>query len=239
VTPTRIPGRPLPRVLDRHHRRHPVRAVIFDMDGVIADTEPLHLRAMRRFVAPGTLTDAQYEALVGTGVEPTMRWIKDTYERPESTAELRAMYSDLINEELRGDGVHALPGTRELIDSVRERGLELAVASQSSPRWVETTLRKCGLRHLFPHVVTADHVPRPKPAPDIYLRVADRLGVPAEDCLAIEDSAPGVASAHRAGMVVVQSRQTRHAAPPQPLAHAVIASLREFDPRWLGPNRLA
>ncbi len=229
--------RPLPRSLDRHHRRERVRAIVFDMDGVLADTEPVHLRAMRRFVAPGVLTDAQYESLVGTGIHPTLHWIKRTYGRDESIAELRAEYSALITERLR-HGVHALPGTRELIDRALARGLQIAVASQSARGWVEATLRACGLRHLFHVVVTADHVPRPKPAPDIYLHAASRLGLPPAQCLAIEDSAPGVASAHRAGMVVVQSRQTKHAAPPQPLADAVIPSLREFDPRWLGPRPL-
>ncbi len=230
-------GRPLPRAIDRHHRPARLRAVIFDMDGVIADTEPVHLRAMRRFVAPAGLSDAQYATLVGTGIHPTMEWIKRTYGRPESVAELRAEYSALLGDHLR-HGVHALPGTRALIDRARARGLQLAVASQSARTWVESTLRSCGLRQAFHLVITADHVPRPKPAPDIYLHAADRLGVAPEQCLAIEDSAPGVASAHRAGMVVVQSRQTKHAAPPQPLADAVIPSLEAFDPRWLGPRPL-
>jgi HAD superfamily hydrolase (TIGR01509 family) len=232
-------SRPLPRVVDHHHHHRRLRAVVFDMDGVIADTEPVHLRALRRFVAPAPLTDAQYEGLVGTGIEPTMRWLQSTYGLEGTTSDLRHRYSALITRELTRGGVHALPGVRELIDVVLARRLQLAVASQSSPRWVEATLRACGLRHQFHVVVTADHVPRPKPAPDIYLLTASRLGVPPGQCLAIEDSAPGVASARRAGMVVVQSRETRHAAPPQPLAHAVVSSLRDFDPHWLGARPLA
>jgi beta-phosphoglucomutase-like phosphatase (HAD superfamily) len=72
-----------------------------------------------------------------------------------------------------------------------------------------------------------------KPAPDVYLHAASRLGVPPEACLAIEDSVLGVRAALAAGMRVVQSRGTSFPAPPQPGVHAVIESLREFDLRWL------
>jgi beta-phosphoglucomutase-like phosphatase (HAD superfamily) len=115
---------------------------------------------------------------------------------------------------------------------VHARGLPIAVASQSAPAWVRATLRACGLHRAFPVRITADDVPRAKPAPDIYLRAAAELGVDPSRCLAIEDSIPGVRSARAAGMRVVQTRQTAFAAPPQPGAF-VLQSLRAFNPHWL------
>jgi beta-phosphoglucomutase-like phosphatase (HAD superfamily) len=72
-----------------------------------------------------------------------------------------------------------------------------------------------------------------KPAPDVYLHAAARLGVPPEACLAIEDSIPGIQSALAAGMRVIQSRGTSYPAPPQPGVHAIIESLHDFDLAWL------
>jgi len=205
-----------------------VRAVIFDLDGVLVDTEPIHHRAMRAFVAPGELTDAQYASLVGGGIDNTMRWIRDTYRRPETLAELRAAYHDAVWEHLAHAHILPLAGVREAIDSVRARGLPLAVASQSAPAWVRAALRASGLARTFDAIVTADAVPRAKPAPDIYLHTAMRLRVDPRGCVAIEDSVPGVASARAAGMRVVQTRQTTHAAPPQPGA-LVLQTMRTFD----------
>jgi beta-phosphoglucomutase-like phosphatase (HAD superfamily) len=82
--------------------------------------------------------------------------------------------------------------------------------------------------------VTADQVARPKPAPDVYLHAAERLRVPAEACLVVEDSVPGVASARAAGMFVVQTQQASSAVERQPGADEVVASLRAFRLEWLG-----
>ncbi|MDA0364496.1 MAG: HAD family phosphatase [Chloroflexi bacterium] len=210
----------------------PVAAVIFDMDGVLVDTEPVHQAAMTAFLLPDVLTDAHYHGLVGMGTDATMQWLRDTFGRRESVAELRRGYHAAVSETLSRARLRALPGVRELIDAVHARGLPIAVASQSAPAWVRATLRACGLQRAFPLAVTADEVPRAKPAPDIYLHTAARLGVDPRRCLAIEDSIFGVRSARDAGMAVVQTRQTAFAAPPQPGAF-VLQSLAGFDAGWL------
>ncbi|MPZ98998.1 MAG: HAD-IA family hydrolase [Dehalococcoidia bacterium] len=211
-----------------------IEAVVFDLDGVLVDSEPVHYRALKAFVAPGELTEETYLSIVGTSVEETMLWVRRTYGRTEPIEEMRAASSALVYDELTRGPLQALDGARELVEAVVARGLRVAVASQSSPRWVEATLRSIGLDDLLTTVVTASEVAHGKPAPDIYLHAAERVGVEPAACLAIEDSDPGVRSASAAGLAVVQTRQTATAAPPMAQAHAVIDSLRAFDLRWLG-----
>jgi HAD superfamily hydrolase (TIGR01509 family) len=212
----------------------PLRAVVFDLDGVLVDTEPVHFRALRAFVAPAELTAAQYAALVGTSVEHTLGWVREQYGRTEPFEELRRLSSDYVYRELTHAPLVPLEGASELVEAVTSARLPAAVASQSSRRWVQATLRSIGFDRRLPAVVTAEEVAHGKPAPDIYLRAAELLGVPPESCLAIEDSLPGIESALAAGLFTVQLRQTEHAAPPHDRAHAIIESLRDFDLAWLG-----
>ncbi|MGE3960833.1 MAG: HAD family hydrolase [Dehalococcoidia bacterium] len=208
-----------------------IEAVIFDLDGVLADTEAVHLEASRRIVAPAELDLAQYVQFVGGGWDPYVDWIEVTYGIPRG--EFDARYTPAIVEALRFGPSPAMTGADALVRAVIRRDLRLAVASMSKREWVEPTLDAIGLRALFPLVVTLDDVLQPKPDPEIYLHTAALLGVAPEACLAVEDSAHGVASAAAAGMRVVQVRQASIPSAPQPGAHAVIESFRDFDLGWL------
>lgn len=139
-----------------------------------------------------------------------------------------------MTEQLQALQLQPLDGVIELLDAIRERELPVAVASQSQPRWVFTTLDGAGLVPHIDIVVAADAVTRGKPEPDIYLHTAKLLGIAAGACLVVEDSVPGVQAADAAGMFVVQTRQASSAVEPQPGAHAVIEAMRDFDLNWLG-----
>ena len=206
-----------------------IEAVIFDLDGVLVDTEPLHLAATRALIAPAELAVDEYERFIGRG--GFKEWLEATYDiaRPE----INERYSDLFYAELERDGLRPLDGTVTLIEAIEARDRSLAVASQSSRPWVEATLRTAGLERYFPLVVTAAEAGADKPAPDVYLHATRKLDVAPRDCIAVEDSVHGVASAGAAGMTVVQSTQASFSQPRQPGAHAVIASLADFDIGWL------
>jgi len=213
--------------------RASVAAVIFDLDGVLVDAEPVHRVASRRLVAPHVLTDDEYAMFIGTSIGAFAEWLRERYALGESREAIVARYDALVAAELATQLLPAFDGAHELLAALRTRGLSLGVASQSLPRWVELTLASAGLAGAFDVVVAADAVTRAKPAPDIYLHAAALLGAPAERCLAVEDSIPGVASAVAAGMRVVQTQQADTAVARQPSVLATVATLRAFDLDWL------
>lgn len=211
--------------------RHEVRALIFDMDGVLADTEPLFYAATRDAMCPLPFTEAEYEQFIGThGLE---KWLTTRHGLAPDFLRTRILpaYHKMLER-----GLEAMAGAAGILDSARARGLPVAVASASSHDSIERTLRSIGLRAHFALVVSADDVARTKPAPDVYLHTARILGVRPEACLAIEDSVHGIVSASTAGMRVVQLRQATYVPPPHPAAHAVLASLEDFEPGWLEGN---
>jgi HAD superfamily hydrolase (TIGR01509 family) len=207
-----------------------VEAVVFDLDGVLVDTEPVHLAATRALIAPAELADDVYEQFIGTG--GFEQWLAATYEI--TIEQIRERYSGLVRDELARADLRPLDGVVELLEAIGERGIALAVASQSSRRTVETTLGTAWLDRYFSVITTAGEAGRDKPAPDVYLLAAERLGVTPAAGIAVEDSVHGIASASAAGLWVVQSTQASFTPPPQSQAGAVVGSLREFDLGWLG-----
>lgn len=205
-----------------------IEAVVFDLDGVLVDTELQHLEATKALVAPAELLVEEYKTFIGGG--PYLEWMEATY--GIRLEEFESRYTALFLEELAREVIEPLDGARELIATLRARGLALAVASQSSRAWIEATLAAVALDRAFDAIATAQDT-RSKPAPDVYLDAAGRLGVAPASCLAIEDSAHGVRAAVEAGMVVVQSRQSSFPQPPQAGVAAVIDTLRAFELGWL------
>ncbi len=205
--------------------------MIFDLDGVLADTEHVHLEASRRVIEPSELPLDQYVQFVGGGWTEYVEWIERTYGIPRD--DFGARYTPAIVEALRFGPTPTMAGADAVVRAVIRRNLRIAVAWMSKREWVEPTLEAIGLRSLFPLVVTLEDIEQPKPDPEIYLHAAALLGVAPEACIAIEDSVHGVASAAAAGMRVVQIRQASIPSDPQPGADVVIESFRDFDLGWL------
>lgn len=209
----------------------PIAAVICDLDGTLVDSERIYMAATRVVIAPATMSDATYEGWIGRG--GFSAWAEATYGIPADEFRTRVLAEFVL--EMERDATPAIDGASALLERFTARGLPLAVASQSSHPLIEASLRASRLAHHFTAVVSVQDVGNVgKPAPDVYLHAARRLGVAPEACLAIEDSVVGVQSALAAGMRVVQSRGTSFPAPPQPGVHAIIESLHHFDLDWLG-----
>jgi HAD superfamily hydrolase (TIGR01509 family) len=194
------------------------RAVIFDLDGLLVDTEPLYRRVFnatlarhgvghqieddefgREFVGISQRENAEY-LIVHLGVCASV---------DELTQEHNTIYQQLIADPTN---LMLMSGARVLFDDLQSRGIMMAVASGSSRQQVETILGGLGILSLFCAIVTGSDVAKPKPAPDVYLRACDELCVGAARCIAIEDSASGAVAAKAAGLrvVVVPNRYTRH-----------------------------
>ncbi|MCX7618763.1 HAD family phosphatase [Tepidiforma sp.] len=192
-------------------------AVIFDMDGVLVDGEPLHFRAVNELLAEEGLSISleAYKPYMGTktGWQDMARDLG--LRRPLD--EYAARYRELMLEKYR---THAapLPGARELVTSLANAGVPLAVASSSIRPWVEACLERIGLLDAFDVIVTGSEVREGKPHPEIYLLTAHRLEAPARGCLAFEDAPAGILSARAAGMTVwaVRTEYTRGLPLPDP-----------------------
>jgi HAD superfamily hydrolase (TIGR01509 family) len=179
-------------------------AILFDMDGLMVDTEPLARAAWERVVAPYGLnmTDELYGRMLGRRTHESAQLVLDALPLPLARDELVERKTALFLDSLAG-GVPVMPGLWTLLDAIDARGLPWAVAT-STPRAVaEIILTKLGVVGRYAALAAGDEVAHGKPAPDIFLLAAARLGVAPAACLALEDSAAGCAAAAAAGMRVV------------------------------------
>ena len=205
------------------------RAVIFDMDGLLLDTETLwheaEVELFRRHGGEFTWDDKM--AVIGTSYDVTARYFADRLGRPRSEGgALVTEMIELMHDRVR-DAVEARPGAVELVDGLRALdGVRLGLASNSPRPLVDTALASAGLTDVFEAIVTSDDVAHAKPAPDIYLLVCERLDVPPSEALALEDSASGVAAAKAAGLTCIGVPQ--FAETDVSAADSVIASLEEL-----------
>lgn len=203
------------------------RAVVFDMDGLLLDTEILWHRAevelFRRHGADFTWDDKM--VVIGTSFAATSRYFAERLGR--TPAEGDALVEEML-EIMHGElqqQVDSRPGAVELVDRLRGH-TRLALASNSPRRLVDTALSSARLTDAFEAIVTSDDVEHPKPAPDLYLLACERLGVEPVDALALEDSPSGIAAAKAAGLTCIAVPQ--FAETDVSAADRVIDSLEEL-----------
>ncbi|WP_258365886.1 MULTISPECIES: HAD family phosphatase [unclassified Curtobacterium] len=178
-------------------------AVLWDMDGTIIDTEPIWQESQvvltARFGAEWTHEDGL--SLVGSGLERSGEILRAKGVDME-VEQIVAWMTDFVVERLHGDDLPWRPGARELVEELHDRGVPTALVTMSRRTMALVTAEAFGARG-FRVVVAGDDVERPKPYPDAYLSAAAQLGVDPTTCIAIEDSATGVASAVASGAVTV------------------------------------
>ena len=193
----------------------PFAAVIFDMDGVIVDSEIEYKEEMRAFAAHLGLavSEGELNAQVGASHQDFMRLVADWYGRAgkpvkeeEGLASFRLWaagnppfdYMALLN-----------PGVRETLAELRTRGVRTALASSSPMSAIKTVLSECCLTDLFEVILSGEPFRQSKPDPEIYLHTLDLLGLPASACCCVEDSVPGIAAGKAAGLTVFAKREER------------------------------
>jgi len=190
-----------------------IRALIFDFDGLILDTEsPLYNSWMEIFERHGlVVTQQQWASLLGASAD-----VPEAYDLLEEhlgkPLDRDLLHKQRLSRELQLlDSEDVLPGVRELIHEATEAGLGLAVASSSDRAWVEGLLTKHGLIESFDTVVCAEDVAQTKPAPDLFLKALEHLNVEAREAIAFEDSEHGAGAAKAAGIfcVAVPNKVTR------------------------------
>lgn len=216
------------------------QGVIFDMDGVLADSEPVYFQALNTVLAVygKSITAEQHRQTMAHGVQEAWTAIIGAVGLHEPIDNLIAAYDAELVRALPLIR-QALPGVEQLIQEIRGRGIPIGLASSSLPQWIDGLLSGIGLLESFDAKVSASMVARTKPAPDIYLLAAQRIGVEPERCIAIEDTPTGLKAARAAGMLATQVRSASTAFPPLPEADLVLDSLLDFDLSLLDAGRTA
>ena len=186
-----------------------VKAVIFDMDGVIIDSEPIHSRVkMDTFAHFGIpFKEADLAAYMGRTSGAIFRETLAKYGRTDINPQDMAAYKHAHYLEILQSGeIAPVEGTVDLIKSLHAEGMPLALATSSNVRVMNTVLDSFAIRRYFSSILSGGELPESKPNPAIYLLSAERLGVAPADCLVIEDTTNGILAAKRAGMYCVAYR---------------------------------
>jgi len=179
--------------------------VIFDMDGVLFDTERLAIRcwdAIGPQCGLGPVGHMVYQTL-GRTREESERIFRETYGERYDSAQFQRLYRAWLNDYYRTHPVPVKEGLYSLLDTLKDKGYRLAVASSSSREAVTHHLNNAGITGYFDSIVSGEMAARSKPEPDIYLAAAASLGAAPGDCYAVEDSRSGLWAAHRAGCFTV------------------------------------
>jgi HAD superfamily hydrolase (TIGR01509 family) len=212
----------------------PIRALIFDMDGLLVDSETLAESAMHRFLSDqGHAMRPEVQAqLLGRRLPEAIAIVAEAYGMTAPRDELIRSYDELRLSALRGQ-VKPMPGALELVRFGTAAGMRMALATSGMRRHADLSLAETGLAGFFEVEITGDDVERGKPAPDLFLLAARRLGVDPARCVVFEDAPPGIEAAMAAGMraVAVPNAKSRSMAFPV-AAVAVLPDLHAAIP-WL------
>lgn len=210
-----------------------LEAIIFDMDGVLVDSEPVHAEATRRLLsAHGVEFDpGPGEDFYGRTDREVFRALRQRYGLAAHEDDLAEQWIDLVVAMLPGRLV-PMPGVPGVLDLLTANGYLLALASSSSPPIIQTTIDGLGLGQAFAATVSGRDVARGKPAPDIFIEAARRIGSAPASCLVVEDSQNGVRAAKAAGIPSVAVPCHATAGQDFSLAETILPSLVRL-PEWI------
>jgi HAD superfamily hydrolase (TIGR01509 family) len=189
-----------------------IRAVVFDLDGVLVNTEDLYEQAGETVLRRrGKTYDAELrEQMMGRPVTDAIQLMIDCHSLPDTLEDLMCECRDVL-ETLMANSLAPMPGVEKLLDDLSAAGIPIAVATSATPEYAEHVLTKLGLKNRFRFILTAADIRRGKPNPEVYLLAAERLGIEPAEMMVLEDSGNGCRAAADAGAytVAVPNRHTR------------------------------
>ena len=210
----------------------PARAVVLDLDGVVVDTEEVWDRERRAYVSQhgGTWTDTATRAMQGMSSAEWSRYLVQELGADGDPAEVSRAVARMVVAEVQRE-LPLLPGAVRAVNALATE-FTLGLASSANREVIDAVLDGAGITERFAATVSSEEVERGKPAPDVYLEAARRIGVDPTACVAVEDSSNGLRSAHAAGMIVIAT--PNHAFPPAAdalaLAAVVVDGIKDVTP---------
>ena len=210
----------------------PLKAVLFDMDGVIVDTEPLHRKAyFKMFESFGAeVSDELYAGFAGASTRKVCQTVIEEFKLDKTYEELqmvkRAYFKELFYND---EDFDLIPGVRNLIEHYHESHVKLVLASSASPTTIDMVFEKFGLDPYFKGKISGAELKESKPHPEIFLRAAKIAGEPNENCMVIEDSTNGILAAHRAGIFCAGFKSEHTHGQNYDLANIVVKDFKELE----------
>lgn len=207
------------------------KAIIFDMDGVLVDSQPVHFQADRMHFDELGLHMSQRDIESLAGLSPAKRYqdFAVKYQLPFSPKEMFDRREELVAKLFLESKLTPTAGMLDLLKDVKSHHIKTAVASASPMPFIQLVLRTLGLMDYFDVIFTAEEVENGKPAPDVFFKAAEALGYAPESCIVIEDSHNGVLAANAAGMKVVGYQNPTSGQQDLQTATVVIHDFRKID----------
>lgn len=209
-----------------------IQTVIFDMDGVIIDTEPVHHYAYHaHFKLLGIdVSPEQYHSFTGNSTKNIFEKLKEQFGLSEEVAHLVLKKRSLFNEAFdTKEDLFLLDGVEDLIKDLFDSGMQLVVASSASKETINRVFNRFGLHRYFSHIVSGEDFPKSKPHPAIFLKAAELAQTPVENCVVIEDSTNGILAAKAAGIYCIGYDSFHSKLQDYSLADRVVSDFSELS----------
>lgn len=209
-----------------------IHTVIFDMDGVIVDTEPVHHYAYYQHFSQLNIevTDTHYQSLTGNSTRNVFQKLKDHFNLEHEVEHLIQTKRNLFNDAFdTKEDLHLIEGVEDLIKDLYNNGLELIVASSASKVTIDRVFKRFNLYPYFSHIVSGEDFPKSKPDPAIFLHAASLSKHPKNQCIVIEDSTNGIKAAHAAGIYCIGYQSVNSKGQEYSLANKIISHFSEIN----------
>lgn len=208
-------------------------AVIFDMDGLMLDTERMSHAAWMRALGEANLQleHTAYLELVGRASADTQRMVMEWFGPEFRYTDLRSRIMHFYELDIEQNGIPTKPGLFELLNFIDSRGIQKAIATSAVSHFAARKLRVAGINGYFSTMVCSDMVALGKPAPDLFLEAARQIGIPTNRCIVLEDSEAGILAARSAGMLSIMIPDLKLPSPEiQALCYRVLPTLDDVIP---------